>query len=188
MSIPMTRVRAQGRAVLASLMLLLAAGVARAALPEYDVKAALLYKVSKFVSWPSTAASGSAFALCVIGSDPFGASLAGVGVSSIKGRRVKILRYPSPNPDVQRCDVAFISTAESQRLTEVLATLKGRPVLTISDTPGFASRGGMIGLETRVNKIAFEVNVAASKAAGIEISSQLLQLATLVETRPPEQP
>jgi hypothetical protein len=52
-------------------------------------------------------------------------------------------------------------------------------VLTISDIDGFTSDGGMVGFNTAGNRINFEINVAASKRAGLAIGAQLLQIATL---------
>ncbi len=51
-------------------------------------------------------------------------------------------------------------------------------MLTISDIPDFAERGGGIGLLYRENKVLFEINLASTRKAGLRLSSQMLNLAT----------
>jgi hypothetical protein len=50
----------------------------------------------------------------------------------------------------------------------------------VGNADGFVEQGGIIGLRVEQNRIAFIVNTTASARAGIGISAQLLQLATLV--------
>jgi hypothetical protein len=42
---------------------------------EFEVKAAYLYNFGRFVEWPASASSDEAFAICVLGHDPFGSIL-----------------------------------------------------------------------------------------------------------------
>jgi hypothetical protein len=67
-------------------------------------------------------------------------------------------------------------------VNEAIQTLKGVPVLTIGETPGFARNGGIINLILEDNKVRFEVNVAAAKEAELNISSRLLALARIVQS------
>jgi len=69
-------------------------------------------------------------------------------------------------------------------LGEAIQLLKGVPVLTIGETPGFARNGGIINLILEDNKVRFEVNVQAAKDAELNISSRLLALARIIQ--PPE--
>jgi YfiR/HmsC-like len=158
-------------------------GNAQAALPEYEVKAAIIYKISRFVTWPAAQEGNRPFNLCVLGNDPFESALDVLTGQTIKSQKIAVLRLPELAPATVNCDIAFISAAAIKKLPEILTALKGHAILTISDSPGFARSGGMFGLVTRDNKIVFEINIAATRAAGIEISSQLLQLATIIDGR-----
>jgi hypothetical protein len=55
--------------------------------------------------------------------------------------------------------------------------LKGRSILTVGDTEGFAQSGGIIRFVTENNRIRFRINVDAAEAAHLTISSKLLRLA-----------
>ena len=152
-----------------------------AELPEYKVKAALLYKLSKFVPWPAQAfADASApFTLCVLGRNNFGTALDAVAGQTLGEREVAV-RFVESADQTAPCQLVFISGSESYRLRGVLRDLQRAYLLTVSDQDGFATEGGMINLRTVAKKIRFEINLAAVKRARLQINAQLLQLATIV--------
>jgi hypothetical protein len=149
---------------------------------EYEVKATYLYNFARFVVWPATAAAAKsdAFAICVLGQDPFGPALdAIVAGETIDGKAVSAKRVSKPQ-DAVGCRVLYISLSEDSRLKEVLAALDKAGVLTVSDIPLFAQRGGMIQFVQESNKVRFEVNLASAEGAGLSLSSELLKVATTV--------
>lgn len=148
---------------------------------EYQVKAAFLYTLLKFVEWPDGIAAGAPPPLClaILGQDPFGDDLEAVRGKIARGRTVVIRRYRRVE-DVKECDLLFISASERGRLARILRQLQGSPILTVADQDGFCEAGGMINLVTARNRVAFEINVAAAQRAGLRISSQLLKLARIV--------
>jgi YfiR/HmsC-like len=169
------------RHALACIGVLLAIVGHAAAVPEHQVKLALTYKVAKFVSWPAEREAGTTFTLCVLGEDPFGEALGEIENLKVKDRTIRIERLAALGDDAELCDLMFISRSEADTVADLLAELEGRPVLTISDLPRFAEKGGIVELQNRDNRVGFEINVAAYKRAGLVISSQLLQLATLLD-------
>ena len=58
--------------------------------------------------------------------------------------------------------------------------LQAQHILTVSDTETFIQDGGMIRFITDANKIRFQVNLTATKDAGLTLSSKLLRLAEIV--------
>lgn len=158
---------------------------AAGAVPEYELKAVLIYKVAKFVRWPegTFAAAGSGVHVCILGRDDFGASIDALGGQKLQGQVVSVERLTSLPQRPVNCQIVFVSRSESANLAAVLASLASEPALTISDIEGFANEGGMIELATTDSKIRFQINSTASRRAGLEIGAQLLQLATLVEPR-----
>lgn len=149
---------------------------------ESQVKAAYLYNFGKFVRWSSQSAHAGSdpFQICVLGKDPFGPVLnATVMGESIGDRKVMARRIASLE-DSSHCRVLFVSSSEQGRLKAILALAKTDGVLTVSDMPHFADRGGMIEFVPQENKIRFEVNLPATEEAGLTLSSELLKVATRV--------
>jgi hypothetical protein len=147
---------------------------------EYQVKAAYLYNFGRFVEWPADAASGDSFAICVLGRDPFGrildATLTGL---AIDGKAVVARRIGKPQ-DASGCRIVFISVSEALQLPQTLAAFEKRSVLTVSDIPEFAQRGGAIQFVLDGKKVRFEINLAIAQNAGLVLSSDLLKVAVAV--------
>jgi hypothetical protein len=149
---------------------------------EYEVEATYLYNFSRFVEWPATSppAEPAAFAICVLGQNPFGRALANtVANENINGKNV-VAKQVQTSEDAAVCRVLFISASEEGRLKQVLAGLSNASVLTVSDLPRFTERGGMIQFVLEDNRVRFQVNVTTAKRAGLVMSSELLKLATTV--------
>jgi hypothetical protein len=148
---------------------------------EYLIKAAFLYNFAKFTEWPAGSFPDSAAPLdvCVFGEDPFGGALESIAGKTIRGRRVAVHKVASIEAGAT-CHLLFISTSEATRLTGILESLRGRPVLTIAEMPGFARSGGIINLKTNPDdRIRFEINIGIAKRVGLRLSSKLLNLAEI---------
>lgn len=149
---------------------------------ESEVKAAYLYNFTKFIEWPAQAfgAKDAPAVLGVVGENPFGDTLsATLRNERVKDRPVEI-RYLQPGDDLSRCHVVFISRAEANRTRELLASIKGRPVLTVSDQEDFVERGGMIALVRVGENIRFDIGLPALEEARLKASSKLLSVARSV--------
>ena len=153
---------------------------------DYQVEATYLYNFSQFVQWPadSTKAANS-FNICVLGQDPFGPVLNAIlGDETIAGKSVVARQIPTL-PEALHCQVLFISSSESGRLKEILTTLRGASVLTVSDLPQFTQRGGMVQFVLVQDRVRFEVNLAATQSARLTLSSELLKVAINVRRTAP---
>jgi hypothetical protein len=164
--------------------LFLAAGWSQAAdkagaASEYQVKAAFLFNFVKFTEWPAVAFTNSAAPLVigVLGTDPFGSALDDVVKGEvINGRSLVVKRFPSGDTPAA-CHVLFVSRSEKARLPDLRAELKQKPVLTVSDLDQFCQQGGMINLVLSAGgTVKPEINPEASRSAGLQISSKLLNL------------
>ena len=161
---------------------------------EYLIKAGFVYNFAKLTEWPagSFAQPESPIVIGILGRDPFGATIdhvvdnkqingRGVVVKRLKwGDSLKERQYRLWMNDLLQCNILFVSSSEATHLDELISIVKGVPILTVADTPGFAKRGGVINLILDDNKVRFEVNVEAARQANLNISSRLLALARIV--------
>jgi len=149
---------------------------------EYQVKAVFLFNFAQFVEWPADAFSSPTAPLVigVLGDDPFGDFLdQTVRREHLGGRSFQVRRYQSVD-DIKTCHILFISRPDADRPEDLLAGLKRRPLLTVSDADGFAQRGGMIRFVTDRGRIRIQLNLETAEAAHLTISSKLLRVAELV--------
>lgn len=154
----------------------------RAQSKEYQLKAAFLFNFAQFVEWPpeTFATPDAPFCIGVLGDDPFGSALdAMVQGETISGHKITVLRA-SQLDVLKNCQIVFVSKSEKNRIPEILAALKSKPVLTVGDMENFGQRGGNINFYQEDNKVRFAINPAAAKEDGLRISSQLLRLGKIV--------
>ena len=153
---------------------------------ENQVKSAYLYNFGKFVEWPAKGTTGDEFfTFCVLGDDSFASTLeTTIAGERINGKKVLVKRVAKPQ-DAVSCRILFISSSEQNQLKEILAALDNTSVLTVSDTPQFTRRGGMIQFVVEANKVRFEVNLTSAERAGLTLSSQLLKVAINVKRSAP---
>jgi hypothetical protein len=146
------------------------------ALSEYAIKAQFLCNFLRFIEWPSTRTSP--MTVGVIGRDPFGKLLdEALDGKTINGRKLVVRRVTwAEAADVQ---LLFVSASESEHM-ESVSKLGQRSVVTVGESAGFASKGGMIGFVLVDGRIGFEINPRVARTAGVSISSKLLQLAKIV--------
>jgi uncharacterized protein DUF4154 len=148
---------------------------------ETQVKAAYLYNFGKFVTWqPDRVATSDSLQICVLGKDPFGAVLdSTVAGESVDGRKITVRRIAKVQ-DAGSCSILFVSSSEEGRLGSVLNSAQASSVLTISDMPHFAEKGGVIGFVKQADRIRFEVNRKAAEQSHLVLSSELLKVAVKV--------
>lgn len=153
-------------------------------LPEPAVKAAFLYNFAKLTYWPTNAfASGKAsLVIGILGKDPLGSVLDEmVKNKRIESRSVEVRRFERAT-EVRDCQVLYISDSERERIPLVLASLRGRSILTVADTKEFTARGGMIQLVKLNEAIRFQVNTNATARAGLRLNSTVLRLAIALQS------
>ncbi|MGA9335453.1 MAG: YfiR family protein [Rudaea sp.] len=155
---------------------------ARAQVPDYQIKAVFLFNFTEFVEWPSDAFADAQKPLVigVLGDDPFDGYLDATIRGEKVGNRPLLVRRYRRVEDVDACQVLFISRSEIDRLEPIIDSLKHRSILTVSDVDGFTQHGGMIRFVTRRNHVRLQINLAATQAAGLTLSSKLLQVAEVM--------
>lgn len=149
---------------------------------EYLIKAGFTYNFAKLMEWPSGAftQSDSPIVIGVLGTDPFNGTLDQVLKGKQANGRAFEVKHLKWGADLRGCNILFVSDSETAHLDELFHSIKGLPILTIGETPGFAQRGGIINFVVEDNRVRFEIDVDAAKQANINISSRLLSLATIV--------
>jgi hypothetical protein len=133
---------------------------------EYQIKAAFLY---------------NQLVVGLIGDDPFGSTIdQTISGKSINGRQLTIQRLKW-GQNLRECHILFIAASERKRLAQILESLRGANVLTVSELDKFCLQGGLINFILEENKVRFEINLDAAEQAGLKISSRLLTLAKSVK-------
>jgi hypothetical protein len=145
-----------------------------------QLKTGYLLNFVKFVEWPSAAAPDEPLTVCFLGATSMRKTLETRIESTRVGTRPLAVRQIEKSDNREGCNVLYVE--EKWALTLQNASQESRlPILTVSDAREFAQHGGIIELFTDENHLRFIINVDNAHRAGLRISSELLQLAAVVE-------
>jgi hypothetical protein len=142
------------------------------------LKSLYIERFTRFIEWPADSLPRDRpFVLCILGSGDTATDLARVAPARPFKDRTCEVRRLQPGSDLQACHLIYMAGSERGRLTQLLGTVDGKPILTVSDSTGFAERGVLINLLQEGRYLRFEINLAAVKRSKLVFSSQLLRLA-----------
>lgn len=146
-------------------------------------KAEMVWNLAKFVQWPEGVMSKGQGQLVVtiLGEDELAATLASeLSTRTVNGKPI-FIRFAQRVQDVKGSHVLYIASTEMVHAEAILEALKGTPVLTLADAPGFAGRGGMVNFASSEGRVRFEIHMGHTEQSGLHISSRLLALAHVID-------
>jgi hypothetical protein len=151
-----------------------------------ELKAAFVFNFATFTVWPEDALPAAApLQLCVIGDSAVAQALerSARARREIEGHRVVVRKMDAGGP-VRSCHVLYAGGLVAKRATELLDSVKGIAVLTVSDLSTFTQLGGTAHLFIEGERMRFAVNVESAQRFRLRLSSRLLSLAKLVKDEP----
>jgi len=152
---------------------------------EYKLKAVYILSFSLFTEWPDNASQNlknKPFIITVFGENPFKEKLKDVIKTKkhkLKGRPI-ILKHTNKLEDITNSNIVFISSSERYKISKIISYIRGKPILTIGDTEGYANKGVMINMIRKGKNIKFDINLKEVKQSKIYISSRLLANANTI--------
>ena len=152
---------------------------------EADLKAFFLLNFTRFTEWPESAFAGPSdeFRIGVLGSEsalePIQRKLGG---KSVGKRSLKFIRSTTP-AELKSCALVFISDAEKAQIPAVVSEFKGRPILTVGESEGFAESGGILNFYIEENKVKYEINPDALGRAQLKATKLIVAAPKKVKDR-----
>lgn len=147
----------------------------------YLLKAVFVFNFAKFTRWPKDTwnSADDSLDLCTQGEDGVVDALGWLQGKTVKGHPVHVLPLQERQAASQ-CQVLYIAASEQGRFRQILHNLQKQPILTVSELQTFVEGGGGVELLSQADKIRFKINLDATRNAGLELSSRLLNLAVEV--------
>ena len=157
-----------------------------------EVKAAFLANFAKFAEWPSDVLpDGAPITFCVMGDEDVAAAIERLDKSRpAPGRELKVLRLKvdilshRQESTLQACHLLYASGIDARLWPVLLAAIEGKPVFSVSDSLGFAERGGLAALYVELKRMRFAINVDTMRRSGLHLSAAVLSLAKIVKDDP----
>lgn len=146
---------------------------------EPDLKAAILANMLLFIDWPESSGQPQArLSLCYLSESPVAAALARFDGKSVKNRQLRVARIDAAQ--LAQCHAVYMGPDDSPLLNEPKPDLRSGGVLLAGDSPGYLQRGVMLNLELVAGQVVFDVDLRATRQAGLSVSSKALRLARTV--------
>jgi hypothetical protein len=159
------------------LLFLFSGGLLWAQQDERAVRAAFVFNLTKYVSWPH---ARERLVIGVIGEGNMGPVLKQVLEGKVSDGRPIAVVIHSSDADLRECDLLYVAESSPARIRSILDRVSSRAVLTVGDTEQFTRTGGMVGLVRSGDQIEIEVNLNALRSRQLEMSSRLLKMAVIV--------
>ncbi len=163
------------------ILLLLVVTTLNASFSEDKFKAMIIGKVAKYVVW-NKKESTPYFNITIL-NNPFGSTIDTIYHNKrIDGKEVKIHYIDTIDQLTQtQSDILYIPNSQASQLQNILDTIKGKGIFTISDIRGFAQKGGMLQLYFISRKIKLKINLESVKEENLNIRSTLLRIAKVIK-------
>jgi hypothetical protein len=150
-------------------------------------KSTMIWNIAKFIRWPEAAfAKGNGdFVFTILGQDSLAEALAADMSTRTLATRPVFVRVVGRPQDVLGSQIVYVAASARGRLPEVLRLLHNGPVLTLADSPGFITDGGMVDFTRAADgRVRFEIHQERAEQAGLRVSAKLLAIARVVESNP----
>jgi hypothetical protein len=156
-----------------ALMLTLAPAPAFAQASEAAIKAAYLYKMAAFVTWPPNAfaSASSPFRICVLNRTDVAGPLTELTRGAQAWGRPVVVSQLSSAEDVGECQILFVGDGKP-------ALGDSAPVLVVTDRG--AGSPGVVEFTVQHEHVRFVIHRAQADARRLQISSKLLAVAAAV--------
>jgi len=148
---------------------------------EYEIRAAMLINLTKFIDWPTrkTDASHPQLLICILGSDSIGPIAERYAQNqSVDGKSLQV-RHINTVEAASGCNLLYVGVGEQKHVDPVVEELTKKGVLTVSENSNASNPYQVIGLPTLNDHVHIDINLAAAQRTGVTISSKLLRLATV---------
>lgn len=164
-----------------------AQGVSQTQAAVIEIEAAYLYKFANYVDWPAQAFQDpmQPIVIGILNSDRLAEELQQLTPRRrVKGRSF-VIRRVKRGDDLSDLHMLFIGPLERAGEKAVLASVRGKPVLTVSDSRRVFTSGSMIHFAVIDQRVRFEVALLPLSRSGIRLSALMLTAASEVHKDEP---
>lgn len=146
---------------------------------EYQIKAAILVKISQFFSWESAMATDDIQAVnfCLFQPEPFGTFIDNLVQKRNSMSEKTFLNITRVTNDISSCHILFLTGQDAWRVGELTHR---KDLLLISENSMIADTELHLNLFLDNRKVKFEINVDNISKSNIKLNSKLVTVAKIV--------
>jgi hypothetical protein len=150
---------------------------------QAQVEAAFIYQFRNYVTWPNETGTDDSrdFIISIVGNEKgLLQELEKLAkVKKMKNRSIAV-RAVETVAKLSKSDIVIVGSNELELLQGVIRKVKGEHTLIVSHSSEFAKKGAMINFFLEDDRLRFEINLNAIKKENLQVGSQLLNLARVI--------
>ena len=144
------------------------------------IQASYIYNIAKLVEWREPAMRQGPFVIGVLGSDNLYRELVNKYATRSIGKQPIDVRKLPEMPEVDRCHILFVPSADKDLLAAILRQENTRSTLIITDFPDALANGAVVNFIPAKNTLKYEISLVNAEKHRIDVGLTLRQLADKV--------
>lgn len=150
--------------------------VAYGQLSTHKAHCLFVYNFTKYIQWPDGAIKDD-FVIGVFGKSDVRAELEKMSaMKKVNGKTIRVVEINSTDK-LDGVHILFIPDEKSGQIGAVIESIKGKPVLLVTERQGLIQKGAGISFLTDDNNLKFEINSSSISSQNLRVASQLETLA-----------
>ncbi len=145
---------------------------------EDKLQVVLVGKVAKYIEFLDT--SSQTFTITVLKNN-FGTLFDEIYKNKKINSKPVTIKYIQTIDKLETSDILYIPKVTSKELSNILEQTQNKNILTISNTRGFAHKGGVMQFYFVSQKIKIKINIHSAKKQNLKIRPTLLRISDVVK-------
>jgi hypothetical protein len=144
---------------------------------DEKLKAIFVYNFTKYVNWPDK--SGN-FVITVIGKSAISAEIMSIASKKMVGNSLIEVKVVNAPEEITESHIVYIPASKTSALAAIKQKSADYHYLVITEKPDACRSGSCINFTIRDGKLSFEISKVNMESYGLEVSSDLVKLGTVV--------
>jgi hypothetical protein len=145
------------------------------------LKSVFIYNFTRYIDWPADYKSGD-FVISMYGTNAaMLTELNNMAKTKTVGTQKIVIKNTTSLDGIGKCNILYVTTDVTTPISEIIAKIKGKATLLVTEQPGLAKKGSAINFVVVENRQKFELNQNNAEKNNLKVSSSLLALAIPVE-------
>ena len=163
------------KSILAFAVFIIGFGLSASCQSDYRLPCLYIYKFSQHIKWPETT-EVKEIVIGVYGISPIIPALEEFFKARSKGTIKYSIRKITTADGAAECDILFVTKERLSGFEKLVADLKGKSILIMSEVPGLGKKGACVNfLYGSGNDMKVEISKHCIESRGLKISTEALR-------------
>lgn len=155
-----------------ALAFVMISSLVNAQVSSYKAYTLFVYNFTKYIQWPDGSIRDE-FVIGVYGRSPIKEEFEKMGALKKAGEKAIRIIEVNDLKTVDQLHILFVPDDKSGLISDIMTTLRGKPVLVVGERQGLTEKGAGISLFSEQNNVRFEMNSASLAVQKLRVAKAL---------------